>query len=82
MRDLERAHAAIRREIAVENDELRIGGGQLEQRLTVDLGDELVARSCRTRPSARFRLALQRDGARLLERRHTFEAERREAKPT
>ena len=81
--ELERAHAAVRREVGVEDDEVLVARRELDELLAVGVDDVLVGDARLPRSRAALRLAL-RGLARSSERgqldvRGRIEPERREA---
>ena len=58
IRQLERADAAVRREVGVENDQVLVLGPELDERVPVRLGHVLV-RDLRTRPDTALGLPLE-----------------------
>src|SRR5882762_5413108 len=80
MGQLEGANPAVGGKIGIENDELGMPLGQLEQRLAVGLGDVLVSH-LRSSPRARLGLTLQAVDTIALELLHRHELEVRKTFP-
>ena len=65
IRELERPHAAVRREVGVEDDEIVVAGGELHELVSVGVHDVLVRHGRFSYSGAALRLAFQ--AARRLE---------------
>ncbi len=65
VRELERAHAAVGREVGVEDDEIVVVGGELYELLAVGVHDVLVRHARLSRSGAALRFAFE--AARVLE---------------